>query len=223
MKNPAAWVLRLVTHNLGWKLLSLLIAFAIWVLVASEPELSTFATARIDFQNLPETLELGSTPITSILLELRGPSNELGSLGDGNQRPAVILDMAGVTPGEHTFPISPDNVKLPRGVQVLRVTPSVVRFRFERSLEHKVPVRVRFVNEGRNGYRVSKVSVEPPELEIAGPQSHVERLNAVETDPVDVASATGATSVRVNAYLDDSFVRFQSSPQVTVSFTMARP
>jgi hypothetical protein len=222
MKNPAAWALRLVIHNLGWKLLSLLIALAIWALVASEPELSTFATARIDFQNLPDNLELGSPPITSIVLELRGPADELGGLGDSGQHPSIILDMAGTTPGEHTYPISPGNVRVPRGVRVERITPSEARFRFERSLQRMVPVSVNFVNQGRNDYRVSQVSVEPPQLEIAGPQGHVERVRSVQTDPVDVTSATGATSVRVNAYVDDSFVRFQSSPQVTVNFTMVK-
>src|SRR5215469_13031556 len=110
MKRTLKWMLRLVTHNWSWKLLSLAIATAIWILVASEPELSTFATARIEFKNLPPNLELDSTPDTSILLELRGPSGELGGLGDGTRHPAVILDMTGMTAGEHTFAVGPANV-----------------------------------------------------------------------------------------------------------------
>jgi hypothetical protein len=222
MTNPATWALHLVTHNVGWKLLSLVIAMAIWMLVASEPELSTFATARIEFRNLPDNLELSSEPITSVLLELRGPADRLGGLGDGSQHPAVFLDMSGVAAGERTFAIGPDNVRLPRGVRVVRVTPSEVRFKFEQPLTHRVPVRVRFANEGRNGYHVTGLTVQPAGLEIAGPQSRVERVHAVETDPVDVGLATGATEVRVNAYVDDPFVSFQSSSQVTVSFTMTK-
>ena len=42
-------------HNFGWKLLSLGIAVVIWAVVASEPELSTFATAPVEYKNLPET------------------------------------------------------------------------------------------------------------------------------------------------------------------------
>jgi YbbR domain-containing protein len=107
-------------------------------------------------------------------------------------------------------------------VRVVRVTPSEVRFKFEQPLTHRVPVRVRFANEGRNGYHVTGLTVQPAGLEIAGPQSRVERVHAVETDPVDVGLATGATEVRVNAYVDDPFVSFQSSSQVTVSFTMTK-
>jgi len=222
MTNPARWMLRLVTHNAGWKLLSLVVAFAIWMLVASEPELSTFATARIEFQSLSDNLELSSTPVTTILLEMRGPSNQLSGLGDGSQHPAVILDMAGVTEGERTFTIGPGNVRMPRGVRVVRATPSEVRYRFERSLVRAVPVRVRFTNDGRNGYHVAGIKVSPPELQISGPQSRVARVASVDTDPVDVGSATGPKEVRVNADVQDSFVRFQSSSQVTVSFTMRK-
>jgi hypothetical protein len=215
-------LVRLITNNWTWKLLSLLMAVVIWMLVASEPELSTFATARIEFKNLPDNLELASTPDTSILLELRGPSGELGGLGDGSRHPAVILDMRGVTPGEHTFAIGPGNVNVPRGVHIVRATPSQVRFDFDRPAIRAVRVAPRFSNEGRNGYQLVSWSVDPPELEIIGPRKRVAAVQSILTDPLDVGSATGFLKVRVNAYILDPFVRFQSASQVTVSLTMRK-
>ena len=159
MTKLLKWAGRLVTHNWAWKLLSLVIAMAIWMLVASEPELSTFATARIEFKNLPGNLELASTPDTTILLELRGPSGELGGLGDGSRHPAVILDMTGMTAGEHTFPIGSGNVNVPRAVKIVRATPSQVRFDFDRPMVRQVPVTVRFAGEGRNGYHVTALAI----------------------------------------------------------------
>ena len=61
---------------------SLAIAVTIWASVASEPELATFATVRLEYRNLPEDLEIASHPVTSITLELRGPSGELRGLGE---------------------------------------------------------------------------------------------------------------------------------------------
>ena len=65
--------LRWVTDNFLWKVLALAAAVAIWMLVASEPELSTFATVRLEFKNLPEDLEISSEPVSTVSLELRGP------------------------------------------------------------------------------------------------------------------------------------------------------
>lgn len=215
--------LRLIFNNWGWKLLSLAIAVIVWTLVASEPELSTFATAHIQFKNLSSNLELASTPETSILLELRGPSGVLGSLGEGGGKsPAVILDMAGITPGEHTFAIGPGNVSLPRGARIVRATPSQVRFDFDRPLTRDVPVSVRFTGEGHNGYHVASFGVDPPKLEIVGPRKRVQAVTSVLTDPIDISSATGFVKVQVNAYVLDPFVRFDSTPQAIVSFTMRK-
>ena len=74
--------LRWITENLGWKLLALAIAVVLWVLVASEPELSTFVTVPLAYKNLPDDLEISAEPVNSISLELRGPSGELRSLGE---------------------------------------------------------------------------------------------------------------------------------------------
>jgi hypothetical protein len=42
-----------IFRNLLWKLLALAAAVVIWAFVATEPELSTFATARLEYKNLP--------------------------------------------------------------------------------------------------------------------------------------------------------------------------
>ena len=65
------WIRDLLFQNLVWKLASLAIAVVIWALVATEPELATFATVRLEYKNLPEGLEISSDPVTTIVLELR--------------------------------------------------------------------------------------------------------------------------------------------------------
>ncbi len=219
--------LRWITDHFGWKVLALAIAVVIWVLVASEPELSTFVNIRLEYKNLPEDLVISSEPVTAISLELRGPSGELrgvsfGPAIEGGVRPAVILDMSGVQPGERTFAIGDGNVRLPRGVHLVRAVPSEVRLDFERRAVREVRVSPRFTGEGLNGYVVADYSVEPPQLEIGGPASRVDRISTVVTDPVDVSGVVGTSQFRVNAYVGDPFVRFRDSTAVTVSVVMKK-
>ena len=215
------WLRTLVFANFAWKVLSLFIAAVIWAVVASEPELSTFANARLVYRNLPDDLELASEPPADISLELRGPSGELRGLGDGI-RPLVVLDMSTVTRGERTFPIGEGDVRLGRRVHLVRAIPSEVRFLFERRQVRTVPVRIRISGEGQNGYVVASRSAQPSELTIVGPASHVALVDNAVTDSVDVSNVVGTKEYRVNAFVDDPYVRFQSSPLVAVTVTMRK-
>jgi YbbR domain-containing protein len=218
----AMWTLRLIFENIGWKLLSLAAATTIWAFVATEPELSTFSSAPVEYKNLPNDLEIGSTPLTSVLLELRGPSGQLGGTAEASLHPQVILDMSAAAPGERTFTVGDGAVKLPRGVRLVRAVPSQVRLDFERHADASVPVVVRVTGEGHDGYFVASQNVQPSRLQIVGPASHVARVTQAVTDAVDVSQVVGTSKFRVNTFLDDPYVRFQGSPQVEVSITMKK-
>jgi YbbR domain-containing protein len=222
MLNGAMWTLRLIFENIGWKLLSLAAATAIWAMVATEPELSTFASTQVEYKNLPSDLEIGSSPLTSVMLELRGPSGQLSGIGDASLHPQIILDMSAAVPGERTFTVEDSVVKLPRGVRLVRAMPAQIRFDFERRFEASVPVTVRVTGEGHDGYFVASQSAQPARLGIVGPASHVARVTEAITDTVDVSQVVGTSEFRVNAFLNDPYVRFQGSPQVEVSVTMKK-
>jgi hypothetical protein len=214
------WAVTVVTHNLWWKLLSLAIAVVVWGIVSNEPELSTFATVGVEYKNLPDDLEISSDPVSTVKLELRGPSGELRGVGDGGVRPEVILDMTTVQPGERTFPIGDGNVKLVRGVRLERAIPSEVRFRFERHAERTVKVTPRFTD--RSGYEIADFSVTPESLTIAGPASRVARMDTVLTDAVNIPAQAGVFDYQVNAYVDDPYVRFPAPQHVTVTVTVRK-
>jgi YbbR domain-containing protein len=216
------WVGRLIFEHIGWKLLSLAAAVGIWAMVATEPELSTFASTQVEYKNLPEDIEIDSGPLATVTLELRGPSGALRDIGEANLRPQVILDMSGVEPGQRTFTIDGGSVKLPRGVELVRAVPPEVRFDFDRLGKATVPVVVPVVGQGVNGYVVASQRSEPARLSIVGPASHVAQIAQATTDPVDVSRAEGTVQYRVNAYLRDPYVQFQSSPQVEVTIVMKK-
>jgi YbbR domain-containing protein len=212
-------LLGLVTRNPGWKLLSLAIAVVVWGVVANEPELSTFTTAGIEYKNLSEDLEISSDPVTSVKLELRGPSGQLRGVSDGSG-PEVILDMSDVRSGERTFPIGDGNVRLVRGVQLVRAIPSAVRIRFERHAQRTVKVAPRF--RDRDGFEVANFVVNPDSVVVAGPASHIAQIDSVITDPVSYPGRVGTFEFPVNTVVDDPFVRFPDVSRVSVTVTVRK-
>jgi len=209
MTRPLKKLAEAIFENFGWKMLALAIALVIWALVASEPEMATFTNVRLEYRNMPEDLEIGSEPDETVLLELKGPSGELR--GDG-LRPAVVVDVGGVGPGQHTFTIGDRNVRLARRVRLVRATPSQITLTFEPHVERTVPVEVRWVGAAPDRFRV-----QPRSIGIEGPASHVAKILAAVTDPIDLTRTPGS-AVRVNVVTtpEDSYVRFRSTAQVTV-------
>src|SRR5271156_1212440 len=132
-----------LTHNVLWKLVALAAAFAIWLDVANEPELATIVSVPVEYNHFPKDLEISSDIVETIDLEARGPSGQLRSLHDS--RIAAIVDFASVTaPGERTFSLTTAELKLPRGIDLIRTIPAQLRFRFERRATRSVSVDVPF-------------------------------------------------------------------------------
>lgn len=125
-------VVDVVTRNLGWKLLSIGLAVLLWIAVEGEPELVTVQTVPVFYRNVEPSLALVSNPPPTVRVELRGPSDVLGS--DNLSNVAVLLDLAGADePGERIFPISHTNVSLPSGVNFVRSDPSELRLHLDRA------------------------------------------------------------------------------------------
>lgn len=204
----------ILTHNLGWKLLSLAAAIAIWMSVASEPELATLSTVPVEYKGVPDDLEISSDVLQNVTVETRGPSGRLREMPDA--RAAVVLDLSSVQlPGTKTFDIDARNVSLPRGIALVRAIPAQLSFTFEHRLPRDVPVEVRLATP-HPGYVVVSAEAFPPKLGIVGPESAVRRIQTLSTDPVDISTVVSEAQYRVNTYLPEARARFQGSSHVTV-------
>jgi len=213
--------MRFLTRNLLWKLLAVAIAFAYWLNVSNEPELATIVSVPVEYKNFPKSLEISSDIIESIDVEARGPSGLLSSLP--NSGIAAILDFSSITsPGERTFTLMPDQLRLPRGVQLVRTIPAQLRFTFEERATRKVPVSVPFSGMLPEGLTVDKLDVDPPELEVVGPQSHVMALGTLDSDPFDLTGVTTDTERTLSVYEAEPEVRIVGKPQVSVGIHISR-
>ncbi|MGE5570804.1 MAG: YbbR-like domain-containing protein [Rhodospirillales bacterium] len=210
-------MIRVLLNNIGWKLLALGIAVALWLIFVGSPELLTSVIAHIQYQNVPAGLEMSSDAPERIYLEVKGPAARMRNFDAS--RTAVVFDLSGVhRAGAYTFKVDPSNiVDLPAGMELVRAVPGQVRLQFEQRVSAEVPVRVRFSSPPPEGYRVVREVVNPPRLAIIGPESRVRQVGYVETDPIDLSRTVGETQFRVHTFIPDPQVRFVSSPEVEVT------
>lgn len=210
---------RWVKHNFGWKLASLLLAVALWFAVVGQPELVTIQAVPVLYRNLPKGLLVLSDAPDTVRAELRGRSGTLtpASLAEV----FASLDLSGVAaPGEQTFTLSSAEFSLPQGVEFLRAVPSQLRVQFERTLLREVPVTIRLKGTPPAGLRITAQQVTPGMLRISGPEGQVKAIGSAETDLIDVSNLTQTTDAKVNTFVANARVQFESPPVVTVRLTI---
>jgi YbbR domain-containing protein len=208
-------------RNLGWKIAALALSVLLWIALSAAPDLVTARAVPILYRNLaPQFLVTGDVPET-VRVEIRGSASQLSSSSLADS--VALFDLGVIdTVGERTFTISSDNVNLPRGVTFLRAMPSQLRLRIARMAAKDVPVEVRVTGEVAPGYRLVSSTAAPASLRISGSEGRVSRVSSVETDAIDVGGLTQSAERRVNAFISDPEVRFESTPIVTVKLAIER-
>jgi diadenylate cyclase len=209
------------TRNLLWKLVALVAAFGVWLNVANEPDLATVVSVPVEYNHFPQDLEISSDIVEMIDLEARGPSGQLRNLHDS--RIAAIIDFASVkAPGERTFTVTAAELKLPRGIELIRTIPAQLRFKFERRATRFVSVDVPFSGKLPAGLSIAGIDIEPRQLQIAGPESHVLGSGKLVSDPFDLTSVTGDIAQTLAVYAGEPEVRILNKPQVRVKIRVRR-
>jgi YbbR domain-containing protein len=213
--------MRLVTDNLFWKVFSIGISFALWLAFVGESEVAASIPAALHMKNLPRELELSSEFVDKLYVKVHGPSSRLDPAT--LSQTAVVLDLSFIqTAGDHTITLNDSNVILPTGVELTRVIPSQLRLRFEKSVARDVQVDVRFAGPPPRGYRIAGTNVTPDRVRLIGPESRVQSIQSVATDPIDLSSTVGSSEFRVSTYIGDPQVRAEGSHIVAVRVSLEK-
>jgi YbbR domain-containing protein len=154
-------------------------------------------------------------------VRVRGASGTLSRVGAGDV--VAVLDIRGAQAGRRLFPLTPDQVRTPFGVEVVQVTPSAIAMAFEASASRQMPVVPAVDGRPAPGYIVGRRTADPPSVDVIGPESAVKRATEVMTEPVSVAGARDQVRQSVILGLEDPALRLKTarSAMVTVQILPA--
>jgi len=200
---------QLFTRNVGWKLLSLAIAVALWIAVAREPEVVTSLSVPVDFKNPPDDLAIDGSLPDRVRLEVRGPSGRLAR--DNLSTVAVVLDLSDAQAGERTYNIRTRNLNLPSGVLFDRAVPSQLTLRFDQLTFKDETVQPVYVNKP-SLYRIVSQQVSPAKVRIRGSQDHLLPISQIRTDPMDLSEVAGEHVFHTHLNVGDPQVRIVDVP-----------
>jgi len=182
----------------GIKLISVLCAVVLWFFVVGEEKAEIGLTIPVEIVNIPRNLMIVNDVENGIDLRVNGPRSVIRQLA--NQKLNKTIDLSKAGAGLVSFPIGPENLPLPRGVRVTRVRPTSITIFLERVRRKAVAVQPVVVGEPAPGFAVSRVTIEPLQVTVSGPESELAGLTRVWSKPIDVSGLT--SSVRRPVGLD---------------------
>lgn len=187
MRDAIRWL----AANVGLILLSILVAFFVWV-VAVEQENPTVeqrypSAIPVDIPPAPEGMTLYGQTEVEVFVTLRAPQSVMAAL-----RPEDIhatVDITGLTEGTHRLPVEVRVDRRP--VRVLQVEPDIITLSLEPTGRVTVPVSVRLEGDTALGYVARPPTFSPLTATVEGPASLVAQV-------VDVAAVVSVEGKRAD-------------------------
>jgi YbbR domain-containing protein len=208
---------RIFLHNAGLKILSLLIAIGLWFEVARTPVAEVEMTVPIEFQNLPDNIEIDSASFTEAHVRVRGPERSIQRLQASDILAAVNL--ATVSPGERTFDLA-DRVHVPHDLEVVQIIPGQFHLSFDERMTRKIGVQPRVNGSFANGLRVAQIIADPSTVTITGPRRRIEAVETAITDPVDASGVMTRASFVTHAYVTDPLIQVAHPTSIRITVIM---
>ncbi len=208
--RPKNWVL---------KLLSLLFALFLWYFVVGEDKVDMNVAIPIEIVNLPRDLIISNQFKKQLEVTISGQRSLIR--GMTSQHISRTIDLSKASPGTIVIQNQPDSISLPRGLSILRVQPPTLTLLLDRLIQKELPIKPILVGKVHKDFRLDSVTVDPPTLEISGPQSILAKEEILSTSPVDINGLNQSAVKQVPLALKPEITDLIGEPVVAVRLIIA--
>jgi YbbR domain-containing protein len=205
-------------NNLGLKVLSLFLAFAVWLFVSAprrERVIERALAAPLSLVNMPRNLLITTSVPDTISVRVRGRVSDVRALSSQNLE--VPLNLGGLVSGDTTVNIPPQAINVPLEIEVVSIDPTKIRFRAEQLRQKVVPIRPFLVGQPHAGYVTGDPSIAPEHALVSGPASQIQHLSEVATERIIMTGRTDTFAQNVAVVSDSSLIRVIEPLVVTVT------
>lgn len=182
-------------ENISLKLIAMFITLTIVILVAGE-SIQISKKIKIEYITSPQMMISNDVPFEFDII-ISGPKNLITAIRGKNLN--YKIDLTEVEPGPAQVRIVPEKLNLSRRIVVSGIFPTSVYPKLERVSTKSVPVKLRYANLNS---KIKSWSLEPESIQISGPQSKVDKTDALYTEMVDFGQITKNTTYELSLLKD---------------------
>ena len=170
----------------GLRLLALALAVLAWFLATADRRETrtgnTAVEASVNYSTQEQMMILEA--VEEVRVGIRGTSSQIQNLNPFQV--SVSVDLRNAETGTREVNLTPRDVLLPEGLEVISIEPNQFVVELDRVVQEIRPVEENLVGEPAAGAVVLSSEVVPQQVLISGPESLVSELRSLVTSPVSL-------------------------------------
>jgi YbbR domain-containing protein len=202
-------------EDVGTKILSLGLALFLWVFVHIEERARMILRTTIQLANIPDNLMVTNDLPSEIQLTVEGPRTMLTLLNP--RLHPYRIDLKDARAGVMRIQVSPQNLRIPRGVEVVEISPGTILVELKETETARIPIRVKLKGSPPTGYVIANVEIVPPQVEVIAPREVLRNLRFLYTEPLPLEGITGTRTWIVPLELGDLKIKGITTQEVEVT------
>jgi len=169
----------------GLKLMALALAILLFIVSRQPVSDMKLFNVPLEYRGLSSGVEISGDVEQTVSVRVRGPRDIVRNLTPSQL--SVVADLSSKEPGERVVQLHASDVSLPDdSIRVVQVEPASIRLVLEPKLKKRVAIEAQFMGQLASGLEVYRTIIEPPNVEIEGPQSQLNKVKQVLTETVNL-------------------------------------
>jgi diadenylate cyclase len=201
-------------------LFSVLLITVVWFSFSRGQDTLISLEIPLEYTTRDPQLEILDTSVNSVNLQLGGSGTLITSIRP--EQVHVRLDLDKAVAGRNTISITKENITLPPGIYLKKITPSVVEATLDITMQKRLPVQVDWVGKLPENLILSEVKTAPETIEIIGASRVLDKISTIYTEKVQLDNITKSGKVTLNPVLEPASLKISSDSKnkITVSYVV---
>jgi len=134
-----------------------------------------------------KALILVSSPVSKLKISIRGTESNLRRVDEKRLR--YTFNLSNAIEGASSYRLYTELFSriFPPGVEVIRITPSLLDVKFEKLIKRELPVKIVKKGQPQFGVSLENIAFSPKRVVVQGAESIVQSLQNVQTQPIDLS------------------------------------
>ncbi|MDQ1331884.1 MAG: diadenylate cyclase [Thermodesulfobacteriota bacterium] len=202
-------------------LVSFMFIVGVWFSFSRGLETLVNVETSVEYMNRNSEVEIIDTSVNSVTLNLSGSGSLIKSMRP--EQVKVKIDLGKASVGKNSFVITDENVSLPPGIFLKKVTPPIVDVTLGIPVVKEVPIQVEWTGKLPKHLLMEKVKINPSRVVLIGGSRILDRISTVYTEKVYLDNIYSSDAITVKLALSPSIKTAPgSSDTVTVEYIVKK-